>query len=100
MTALTEQQERLWLFIKDSKRSPSFQEMADALGLKSKSGVARLVDALEKKGYISVVGQTRGGYRMARCLIASEGPRALLSGYSNEELIEELFKRNREALAA
>jgi SOS-response transcriptional repressor LexA len=99
-TPLTQQQERLWLYIKGCERSPSFRQMMDALGLKSTSGVARLVDGLEKKGYLTTVGQTRGGYRMARCLVANDGPRPMLSGYSSEELIDELFKRNREALAA
>src|SRR5580692_1376274 len=31
---------------------PSFDEMKDALGLKSKSGVHRLVTALEERGFI------------------------------------------------
>jgi len=31
---------------------PSFDEMKDALGLKSKSGVHRLVTALEERGFL------------------------------------------------
>jgi repressor LexA len=31
---------------------PSFEEMKDALGLKSKSGIHRLITALEERGYI------------------------------------------------
>ena len=32
--------------------SPSFDEMKDALGLKSKSGIHRLITALEERGFI------------------------------------------------
>ncbi len=53
---LTAKQQQLLLFI--DKRlnsggvSPSFDEMKDALGLKSKSGVHRLISALEERGFI------------------------------------------------
>ncbi len=33
--------------------SPSFQEMAGAMNLRSKGGVARLIDQLQRAGYIS-----------------------------------------------
>jgi repressor LexA len=36
----------------DSGISPSFDEMKDALGLKSKSGVHRLITGLEERGFI------------------------------------------------
>jgi repressor LexA len=45
---LTYIQERL----KESGVSPSFEEMKDALALKSKSGVHRLISALEERGFI------------------------------------------------
>jgi repressor LexA len=32
--------------------TPSFQEIADEVGLGSKSGVARIMDALEQRGWI------------------------------------------------
>lgn len=38
--------------IKNNKISPSFEEMKIALGLKSKSGIHRLVSALEERGFI------------------------------------------------
>lgn len=53
---LTKKQHQLLLFI--NKRlsedgvSPSFDEMKEALGLASKSGVHRLVSALEERGFI------------------------------------------------
>ncbi|MFC3051089.1 transcriptional repressor LexA [Kordiimonas pumila] len=53
---LTAKQHQLLLFIRDrlqtSGVSPSFDEMKDALGLKSKSGVHRLISALEERGFI------------------------------------------------
>jgi len=38
--------------IKDSGVPPSFDEMKDALGLKSKSGIHRLISGLEERGFI------------------------------------------------
>jgi repressor LexA len=53
---LTAKQRELLLFIderlKDSGVSPSFDEMREALELKSKSGVHRLISALEERGFI------------------------------------------------
>ncbi len=42
------------LFISVNGHSPSFKEMASGLGLKSKSGVHRLVQALLKDGKIKM----------------------------------------------
>jgi repressor LexA len=53
---LTRKQHELVCFIHDrlaeSGVSPSFEEMKDALDLKSKSGVHRLISALEERGFI------------------------------------------------
>ena len=53
---LTAKQRELLTFIEGRIEadgiSPSFDEMKDALGLKSKSGVHRLVKALEERGFI------------------------------------------------
>lgn len=53
---LTAQQHKLLEFIdarvKERGVSPSFDEMKDALGLKSKSGIHRLINALEERGFI------------------------------------------------
>ncbi len=53
---LTAKQHELLLFInrrlEESGISPSFEEMKDALDLKSKSGVHRLISALEERGFI------------------------------------------------
>ncbi len=53
---LTKKQKDLLLFIykkmSEDDISPSFEEMKDALGLKSKSGIHRLISALVERGYI------------------------------------------------
>jgi repressor LexA len=53
---LTRKQHELLSFINDrlstSGVSPSFEEMKEALELKSKSGVHRLISALEERGFI------------------------------------------------
>ncbi|NJR78340.1 transcriptional repressor LexA [Sphingomonas corticis] len=53
---LTRKQHDLICFIQDrlseSGVSPSFEEMKEALSLKSKSGVHRLISALEERGYL------------------------------------------------
>lgn len=53
---LTKKQHELICFIADRLAdtgvSPSFEEMKDALDLKSKSGVHRLISALEERGFL------------------------------------------------
>jgi len=53
---LTRKQHELLMFIheriKESGVSPSFDEMKDALGLASKSGIHRLITALEERGFL------------------------------------------------
>ena len=53
---LTRKQHELLMFIhermKESGIPPSFDEMKDALGLKSKSGIHRLITGLEERGFI------------------------------------------------
>lgn len=53
---LTAKQHELLIFIQHrldaNGISPSFEEMKDALGLKSKSGIHRLISALEERGFL------------------------------------------------
>ena len=53
---LTRKQQELLIFIDERLKSdgvsPSFEEMKDALNLKSKSGVHRLINALEERAFI------------------------------------------------
>lgn len=66
MAGLTPKQYELMVFadayILEHGISPTCQEMADALDLKSKSGIVRLLDALEERGYI------RRFHKRARCV--------------------------------
>jgi repressor LexA len=53
---LTKKQHELLMFINHrlahDRVSPSFEEMKEALGLKSKSGIHRLISGLEERGFI------------------------------------------------
>src|SRR5258706_13803189 len=53
---LTRKQHQLLLFINQRLNArgvcPSFDEMKDGLGLKSKSGIHRLISGLEERGFI------------------------------------------------
>ena len=53
---LTRKQYELLMYIdhhlKQTGFSPSFEEMKDALKLKSKSGIHRLISALEERGFL------------------------------------------------
>lgn len=76
MTAfsLTLQQSRLLSFIKKRIEAtgiaPSFDEMVEFMGLKSKSGVHRLITGLEERGHI-----VRLKFR-ARCISVIDHPEA------------------------
>merc|ERR1711965_373208 len=53
---LTKKQKNLLLFINKKIRSsgisPSYEEMKNSLNLKSKSGIHRLISALEERGFV------------------------------------------------
>src|SRR5271170_44411 len=53
---LTKKQQELLIFISqrlsEGGVSPSFDEMKEALNLRSKSGIHRLISALEERGFI------------------------------------------------
>ena len=53
---LTRKQKELFdflkLYISENEISPSFEEMKNAVNLKSKSGIHRLITSLEQRGYI------------------------------------------------
>ncbi len=75
---LTRKQHELLTFIhchiRNSGISPSFDEMKDALDLKSKSGIHRLITALEERGFLR-----RLAHR-ARALEVLKLPDAVLPG--------------------
>lgn len=64
MKKLTEKQERVLRLIarwvKDEGYPPTLQEMADELGVASKNAVVKMLQALEKKGYIRKSSLARG----------------------------------------
>lgn len=67
---LTKKQHELLLFINrrlgDSGICPSFDEMKEALGLKSKSGVHRLITGLEERGFIRRLAHRARALEVAR----------------------------------
>ena len=89
---LTKKQLQLLLFIdghlKDNGTAPSFDEMKAAVNLKSKSGIHRLVSALEERGFL------RRLPHRARALEVTKLPRSYEKETSREfkpELIDSLF---------
>ena len=84
---LTAKQHELLRFIQsrleDSGISPSFEEMKEALDLKSKSGVHRLISALEERGFI------RRLPNRARALEVVRVPEDAVTGGSRREAAAE-----------
>lgn len=65
--------------------APSFQEMADAVGLKSKSGVHRLITALIERGKIARIPDRARAIRII--------PEDIFAGIPSSCLIDELARR-------
>lgn len=65
--------------------APSFQEMTDALGLKSKSGVHRLITALVERGKILRLPDRARAIRII--------PEDIFDGIPSSALAEELARR-------
>ncbi|MFZ5608891.1 MAG: transcriptional repressor LexA [Pseudomonadota bacterium] len=88
---LTRKQHDLLLFIdrrlKQAGVSPSFDEMKEALGLKSKSGIHRLITALEERGFIR-----RLAHR-ARALEVVRLPEAAASTAVPDNVVKATFAR-------
>ena len=80
---LTSKQRELLIFLtkylEDNEVSPSFDEMREAVGLASKSGIHRLVSALEERGYIR-----RLANRARAIEILRTANNTVLSGVSND----------------
>jgi SOS-response transcriptional repressor LexA len=97
-----QQAELLSLLRKRRGNTPSFQEMADALELNSKSGVHRMVRALEERGYV------RRLENRARAIEVFDERRPPLmrvfeydlSGVPVEVLVQELSRRMPRAVQA
>lgn len=93
MIPLTAKQNELLHYLRARKTCPSFEEMKCALNIKSKSGVHRLIAALEERGFV------RRLPNRARAIELCD-PRRDLSGYSTEELVDELARRLTQKAAA
>lgn len=87
MMGLTLKQRELLDFIGERMAvdgvSPSFEEMKDAMGLKSKSGIHRLIDALVERGIIQRLPNR------ARAIEILETPRPILAAPKARPLLRE-----------
>lgn len=80
---LTRKQHELLMFIheriKESGVSPSFEEMKEALDLRSKSGIHRLITALEERGFLRRLPHRARALEIVK-LPQSQGPGSVLGG--------------------
>ena len=77
---LTKKQKNLLMFINKKLRSsgvsPSYEEMKSSLNLKSKSGIHRLISALEERGFIKRLAHKARALEVVNCLLyTSPSPR-------------------------
>lgn len=87
---LTRAQAELLSFLKRTPVTPSYVEMQQYLGLASKSGVHRLIEGLEERGFIERI------RHRARAIRVLDKPRSWhnpLDEFSNGELMRELERR-------
>ena len=72
---LTKKQNKLFNFLKDKIKktnvSPSFEEMKIAMGLKSKSGIQRLINGLVERGFI----EKKNNKKRAINIISASNPK-------------------------
>lgn len=94
---LTRKQHELLLFIhrrlSEDGVSPSFDEMKDALNLASKSGVHRLVSALEERGFIRRLAHRARALEVLKLPDSAASGKA--AGPTPSNVIEPDFTRNR-----
>lgn len=91
---LTKKQKDLLLFIherlkNDADVAPSFEEMKDALGLKSKSGIHRLITALVERGYLERLPNRARALqvkRMPESMAAKAAPAPRMAAPANSDL--------------
>jgi len=98
---LTKKQYELLLYIDEHLKrhgvSPSFDEMKDALRLKSKSGIHRLITALEERGFIRRLPNRARALevlRMPDTTSRASSPRAAEPGTFAPNVIEGRFRAN------
>ncbi|MBT8471928.1 MAG: transcriptional repressor LexA [Marinicaulis sp.] len=99
---LTKKQHELLVFINDriaqTGVSPSFDEMKDALGLRSKSGIHRLITALEERKFIRRLPNRARALEVLRIPddLASAEPKAKPANFS-PSVVDGGFSRRRGA---
>ena len=94
---LTKKQKNLLLFINKKLRStgvsPSYEEMKESLNLKSKSGIHRLISALEERGFIKRLAHKARALEVVKLpetasandIYNSFSPRRIKGGLDNDE---------------
>ena len=99
---LTAKQRDLLLMIdsrlKETGISPSFDEMREALDLKSKSGVHRLISALEERGFIRRLPNRARALEVVK--LPETRPSATVTPMRPAVRAEMKAKRNESAIAA
>lgn len=70
------------------ERTPSYRELTDMLGLRSTSGVNRLVGALVERGFIR-----RQPCNARSITLVEQHPAAILLNFSDRDLIREIKAR-------
>ena len=90
---LTRKQHELLLYINDYLErfgvSPSFDEMKDGVGLRSKSGIHRLITGLEERGFIHRLPHRARALEVKR-LPGNAAPE-LVGNYSNSKIVHGKF---------
>jgi len=88
---LTKKQYELLMYIEKRLRetgiSPSFDEMKDALALKSKSGIHRLISGLEERGFIRRLAHRARALEVVKMPDAAAKPDAIVSAQLPEPTV-------------
>lgn len=95
---MTEKQKQVFLFIseyiKNNGFTPSYQEMCDELGIKSKSHIHNIVKNLEQQGYIqSIRGKTR-----SISIVSQNKDRKIKKLKRENQQLKELLKECRDVI--
>ena len=97
--SLTPRQAELLMFIHSSTQasgvSPSYEEMAAALGVKARSGIHRLIEALVWRGYIRHLARHARSIDVLRLPYGAVAPEVLASDNAN---MRDALLRARDAL--
>ncbi len=98
---LTRKQHELLMFIheriKETGVSPSFDEMKEALDLASKSGIHRLITALEERGFLRRLPTAPGPWKWSRCPSRRPPPRRPRAGAPSIRRLVEAARRHARA---